>query len=177
MKKLSCSPSLSHGLRAAPRVINQRRRQKKVHRQRNQDADSRQVLVARSCPTRCNPMDCSPPGSSVHGILQARILKWQPVPSPGDLPDPGIEPGLPHGRQILYHLSHLVASTEGSPAFVRGSERLEGMWEVAPGSAASDMKVTRELIPSRGAGTLLAVVSLIVSYFRHSINTLLVNTW
>ena len=33
-------------------------------------------LVAKSCPTLCNPMDCSPPGSSVHGILQVRILKW-----------------------------------------------------------------------------------------------------
>ena len=32
--------------------------------------------VAQSCPTLCNPMDCSPPGSSVHGILQARILEW-----------------------------------------------------------------------------------------------------
>ena len=36
--------------------------------------------------------DCSPPGSSVHGILQARILEWLPWPPPGDLPDPGIEP-------------------------------------------------------------------------------------
>ena len=43
----------------------------------------------------CNPMDCSPPGSSVHGILQARILEWVAFPSPGDLPDPGIEPGSP----------------------------------------------------------------------------------
>ena len=34
------------------------------------------VLVAQSCPTLCDPMDCSPPGSSVHGILQARILEW-----------------------------------------------------------------------------------------------------
>ena len=32
--------------------------------------------VAQSCPTLCVPMDCSPPGSSVHGILQARILEW-----------------------------------------------------------------------------------------------------
>ena len=32
--------------------------------------------VAQSCPTLCNPMDCSPPGSSVHGIFQARILEW-----------------------------------------------------------------------------------------------------
>ena len=95
MKKLSCSSSLSHGLRVAPRVINQRKGQKKVHRQRNQDANSRKVLVARSCLTRRNPMDCNLPGSSVHGILQARILKWQPFPSPGDLPNPGIEPGPP----------------------------------------------------------------------------------
>ena len=34
------------------------------------------VLVAQSCLTLCNPMDCSPPGSSFHGILQARILEW-----------------------------------------------------------------------------------------------------
>ena len=35
----------------------------------------RKVLVTQSCPTYCNPVDCSPPGSSVHGILQARILE------------------------------------------------------------------------------------------------------
>ena len=37
------------------------------------------------------PVDCSPPGSSVHGILQARILEWGALPSPRDLPDPEIE--------------------------------------------------------------------------------------
>ena len=36
-------------------------------------------------------MDCSSPGSSVHGILQARILEWVAIPSPGGLPNPGIE--------------------------------------------------------------------------------------
>ena len=40
-------------------------------------------------------MDCSSPGSSVHGISQARILEWVAIPSPGDLPNPGIEPGFP----------------------------------------------------------------------------------
>ena len=34
------------------------------------------VLVTQLCPTLCDPMNCSPPGSSVHGILQARILEW-----------------------------------------------------------------------------------------------------
>ena len=38
------------------------------------------VLVAQSCPTLCDPMDCSPPSSSVHGILQARILEWVAIP-------------------------------------------------------------------------------------------------
>ena len=37
--------------------------------------------VAQSCPTLCDPMDCSPPGSSVHGILQARTLEWVAIPS------------------------------------------------------------------------------------------------
>ena len=47
--------------------------------------------------------DCSPPGSSVHGILQARIVVWvgSYFPSPGHLPNPGIKPSLPHCRQIL----------------------------------------------------------------------------
>ena len=43
------------------------------------------------CPTLCDPMDCSPPGSSVHGFLQARIL-MVPCPPPGNLLNPGIGP-------------------------------------------------------------------------------------
>ena len=54
------------------------------------------VLVTQSCPTLCDPMDCSPPDSSVHGILQARILEKVAIPfSRGDLPDPGIKPQSP----------------------------------------------------------------------------------
>ena len=41
------------------------------------------VLVAQSCPTLCDPMDCSHPDSSVHGILQARILEWVAIPFSG----------------------------------------------------------------------------------------------
>ena len=51
--------------------------------------------VAQSCPTLCDPMDCSLPGFSVHGIFQARVLEWGAISSPGDLPDPGIEPRSP----------------------------------------------------------------------------------
>ena len=42
-------------------------------------------------PTLCDPMVCSLPGSSVHGILQARILEWVAMPSSRGSPDPGIE--------------------------------------------------------------------------------------
>ena len=50
------------------------------------------MKVTQLCPTLCDPMDCSPPGSSVPGICQARIWSGLPFPSPGDLPNPGIEP-------------------------------------------------------------------------------------
>ena len=38
------------------------------------------MLIAQLCTTLCDPMDCSPPGSSLFGILQARILKWAAIP-------------------------------------------------------------------------------------------------
>ena len=38
------------------------------------------VLISQSCLTLCAPMDCSPPGSPVHGILQARTLEWVAIP-------------------------------------------------------------------------------------------------
>ena len=44
-----------------------------------------------SCPALCSPKDCNPPGSSVHGILQARILYWFAFPLPGDIPNLGME--------------------------------------------------------------------------------------
>ena len=53
------------------------------------------MKVAQSCWTLCDPMDCSPPGSSVHGILQTRILEWVASPFSRVSPDPGIEPETP----------------------------------------------------------------------------------
>ena len=52
--------------------------------------------VTQSCPTVCNLMDCSLPGFSVHGILQAKEC-WSGLPfaTAEDLPDPGIEPASP----------------------------------------------------------------------------------
>ena len=57
------------------------------------------------CPTLCYPMDCSPSGSSIYGILQARILEL-PCPPSGDPPDLGLNPSLLrilYCKWILYH--------------------------------------------------------------------------
>ena len=52
-------------------------------------------MSACSCPTLRDPVDCSPPGSSVYGIFQGRILEWAAISLSRDLPDPGIEPVSP----------------------------------------------------------------------------------
>ena len=70
-----------------------------------------------SCLTLCDPMDCSPPGSSVHGILRTRILEWVAMPSsrgssqPRDWTCIFYVPCI--GRWVLYHQRHL-----GTPVFI-----------------------------------------------------------
>ena len=62
------------------------------------------VLVAQLCLTHCNPMDCRPPGSSVHGILQAGILEWVAIPISREIfPTQGLNLDLLHCRWILHH--------------------------------------------------------------------------
>ena len=56
-------------------------------------------------------MNYSLPDSSVYGILHARVLEWVSFPSPGDLPNPRINPGLLRCRQILYHLGPVSNAT------------------------------------------------------------------
>ena len=65
------------------------------------------VLVAQSCLTLCDPMDYSLPGSSVHGILQVRILEWVVIP------DPGIKPGSP-----TLQADSLLFEPPGKPSIV-----------------------------------------------------------
>ena len=69
--------------------------------------NSNNSVVPQSCLTLCNPTDCSPPGSSVHEILQARILEWIAIPFLQRIfQTQGSNLGLLHCRQILYRLSH-----------------------------------------------------------------------
>ena len=69
----------------------------------------RVCLVTHSGLNLCDPMDCSLPDSSVHGILQSRILERVSMSSPGDGSNPGSNPRLLYllyCRRILYQLSH-----------------------------------------------------------------------
>ena len=69
------------------------------------------MSVSQLCLTLCVPMGCSPPGSSVHGFLQARILEWFAISSlQGIFLTQELNPSLLLCRQILSHLSH-----QGSP--------------------------------------------------------------
>ena len=65
------------------------------------------MLVGHSCPTLCDPMDCSPPGSSVHSILQARTPEWVAMPSfrgsSQARDQTHISYGFGIGSQVLYH--------------------------------------------------------------------------
>ena len=97
----------------------------------------REREVAQSCPTLCHPMDCSLPGSSVHGIFQAIVLEWIAISFSKESSGPRdrtrvshivdrrfticdlsqkANPGLLHCRQTLYDLSH-----EGSPSSREGN--------------------------------------------------------
>ena len=68
------------------------------------------VLVAQSYPTLSDPMDCTLPGSSVHGILQQEHWSGLPFPSPRDLPDPGMEP-----RSPALQANSLLSEPPGKP--------------------------------------------------------------
>ena len=63
--------------------------------------------VAQSCPTLCDPMDCSPPGSSVHGIFQAWILEWVAISFSRGSSWPRDQTLISYisciGRQVIYH--------------------------------------------------------------------------
>ena len=64
------------------------------------------ILATQSCLTLCDPMDCSLPGSSVHGIPRQEYWSGLPFPSLGDLPHPGTEPMSPDWQVDSLLLSH-----------------------------------------------------------------------
>ena len=74
----------------------------------------------------CDPMDCSPLGSSVHGILQVSVLEWVAMPSSRDLPNPGTEP-----RSSALQVDSLPAEPQGKPKNT-GLGRLSVLQQISP---------------------------------------------
>ena len=107
------------------------------------------VLVTRSCLTLCNPMDCSPPYSPVHGILRARILEWVAIPFSRVSPWP--KPGSP-----ALQADYLLSEPPGSPRYQETSKR------------ASPARVLSRVI-SLG---LFLTIRMIVSLLSHWIKRL-----
>ena len=70
--------------------------------------------LIQSCLTLCDPIDCGPPGFSVQGILQARILEWVANVLQGDCPGAGIEPGSP-----VLQADSLPSAPPGKPTIKR----------------------------------------------------------
>ena len=89
------------------------------------------VLVAQLCPTLCNPIDCSPPVFSVHGILQARTLERVAISfSKGIFPTKGLNPGHPHGRRDSLPLKPPVSSqpkdsSRGIQMWLSGNQNIQ----------------------------------------------------
>ena len=83
-------------------------------------------LVAKLCLTLCDSTDSSPTGSSVLWFPRQEYWSGLPCPSPGDLPDPGSNPHLLLGRQILYHWATWEALYKNSYK----PQALETIWDL-----------------------------------------------
>ena len=113
--------------------------------------------ITKSCLTLWDPIDYSPPGSSVHDILQARTLEWIVMSSSrGIFPTQGLNVGLPHCRQILYHLSHredFVGGKEGKggnrglPASLLGLQGLGALSSLAPTLSPKSVETGNQVGP------------------------------
>ena len=92
-------------------------------------------LVIQPCPTLCSPMDCSPPGSSVHGDFPSKntgvgchaFLQ-------GIFPTQGLNPGLLHRRWMLYHLNHQGSPSGPAAAAAKTLQSCLTLWDPRDGS-------------------------------------------
>ena len=102
------------------------------------------VWVAQLCPTLCDPMNCSPPGSFVHGILQAIYWSGLLFSSLGDLPKPGIKPRFP-ALQADSLLSELPRKPSG--IWVTLIQPLQGLWIVANSQSTEAFRNLKSPLP------------------------------
>ena len=114
------------------------------------------LLVTQLCLTLCHPTDCSPPGFSVHGILQARLLERVAMPSSGDLPDPGIEPASltsPALAGEFFFFFFLPPEPPGKPGQVRITKAKAGK-EQAPQPCGDSLLVQWLGLQDEGVGLI-----------------------
>ena len=108
------------------------------------------VLVTQLCPALSNPMDCSLPGSSIHRILQARILEWIESLLQGIFLTQRLNLGLLQCRQILYCLSHQLTCFRGKLHKIAQSSMhswpltTAAVWRLCASWSFDDSLVSRE---------------------------------
>ena len=130
------------------------------------------VQLLQSCSTLCNPLDCSPPGSSVHGTLQARVLEWAAVPSSRGPSRPRhwtrMSSVLHVGRRALYHqcppplfLTRALPRglEERQPPFDDEASRLRG---TPP--CCREQKGQRRLVPAQEPGQGPLPLGVVISW-------------
>ena len=118
-------------------------------------------LATQSCPTLCNPMDCSPPGSSVHGDSPGKNTGGLPCPPPGDLPNLRIEP-----RSPTLQVDSLLSEPPGKPvntgvgslSLLQGSFPTQG---IKPGSPTLQVDSLQSEPPGKPENTGVGSLSLL----------------
>ena len=136
-------------------------------------------IHAQLCPTLCNPMDCCPPGSYVHEILQARTLLWIAISFsrgsswPRDLPDPGIEPTPPWETSL-----GLLASMVVHPGLRTMLGRVAGLcvcaqllshvWLIAASDCSSSVVSVKQLLALVVAVVTVVVVVVVIKRWPES---------
>ena len=72
------------------------------HKEKECEKEKKKIYKAQSCPTLSDPMDCGPPGSSIHGIFQARVLEWGAIA----FSDEWYKISLLQNLEIIIHQEH-----------------------------------------------------------------------
>ena len=86
--------------------------------------------VAQSCPTLCDPVDCSPPDSSIHGILQARILEWVAIFFSRESSQPRDRTQVSHiaGRRFNLWATREALYSDDTTLIAECKKELKGLW-------------------------------------------------
>ena len=128
------------------------------------------VVCAQSWPTLCDPTDCSPPGSSVHGILQARILERVAVPFSMGCSQPRDQTRFPYiGRWILYRVTTISCLCPYVPSLVTPLPTSQPLGRHRPPSWAP--RAVRQLPTSSFTHGHACVLTLIFQFVPPSLST------